>query len=188
MNVVSLKGQSNIGGGGQIGNKISICLESKSMTPRLGNFFFRSSQQLPCLHHGTLRAFWAHTTTFRGSQLAWCIAHRNTLNQWHRQVCCVRTEVPGHRPEKVMHFFSLFQNLEKLRPHVGLLWISVYNLHGTWIKYEPFEYITAPNPHSFGDKVDQREDGENNPQRHWPNDGRTRETHFLLTPLKRRNF
>ena len=57
MNVVSLKGQSNIGEGGQIGNKILICLESKSMAPRLGNFFFRSSQQLPRLHHGTLRAF-----------------------------------------------------------------------------------------------------------------------------------
>ena len=58
----------------------------------------------------------------------------------------------------------------------------------TRIKNEPFECITAPNPHSLGDKVEQREDGENYPQRYWPNDGRTRETHFLLTPLKRRNF
>ena len=191
------RGSQILEGGGQIGNKVLICLESKSMAPRLGNFFFRSSQQLPRLHHGTLRAFWAHTTTFRGSQLAWCIAHGNTLNQWHRQVCCVRhggSRTPSRKSEPNLDFALHWQNtLLFVVPKLGKAQAPCppplnICLHGTWIKYEPFEYIPAPNPHSFGDKVDQREDGENNPQRHWPNDGRTRETHFLLTPLKRRNF
>ena len=46
------------GGHGQMGKRLFICLEGKSMTPHQGNtILFRSSQQLPRLRLGPSKGF-----------------------------------------------------------------------------------------------------------------------------------
>ena len=65
------------------------------MTPHRGNtILFRSSQQLPHLRLGPLKAFRANTAPFEGPRLASCIASGTTEIQGHRQVCRARRGGP----------------------------------------------------------------------------------------------
>ena len=57
-------------------------------------FLFHSSQQLPCLIPGPLRAFCAETATYKGPRLASCIAFETADNQGHSQVCGARRGGP----------------------------------------------------------------------------------------------
>ena len=69
------------------------------MTPCRGNtIFFCSSQQLPCFRLRPLKYF----LSFKGTQLASCIAPELQRNGKERKCAMVGAEVPGHLQEQFM--------------------------------------------------------------------------------------